>query len=340
MILYSMMNLNQVDEERMFDVFFCAHGLEGRDTRVVQLCVEKKFKVRKWVIFQYSERKNQEQDNKNELLSHLSEEKTVVVNTSYTDTQTYSQMLDSILDKLETYQYIGFDITGFKNQFFFPLFRYISERKFTGLLYAYYTEPEMYHFPKKKENSNFFPNMRNDTKVLFNYAKARAGIEIKSIPGYEGEKAKKTILIIILGFDGKVAIRIKEEYNAEKVLLVNGFPSYLPKFRDISLLNNKELVSSCNSEEIFSAYADNPFEIYNVLYRIRKKYEDYKLLIAPLGAKPLALGVCKFAMDYPQTAVLYVDSTKYVEKNTENFGASWEYQLSLGTNIVENKNGE
>lgn len=326
------MNLDQIDIDRNFDVFFCAHGLEGRDTRAIQLCVEKQLEVKKWIVFQYSERKNQ--NNEDELFHYLDKEKTVVVNTSYKDARTYREMLEPILEVMETYQNIGIDITGFKIQFFFPLFRYISERKFTGALYVYYTEPEMYYFPKKKENSNLFPNMRNDTKVLFNYSKAEAGIEIKSIPGFEGGKAKATILVIILGFDGRVAIRIKEEYNAEKVLLINGFPSYLPKFRDISLLNNKELVSACSSEETFSSYADNPFEIYNVLYRIREKYSGYKLLIAPLGAKPLALGVCKFAIDYPLTAVLYVDSARYVEKSTEAFGASWEYKLNFGKAII------
>lgn len=34
----------------------------------------------------------------------------------------------------------------------------------------------------------------------------------------------------MLGFDGKVGIRIKEEYGAEKIILINGFPAYLPKF--------------------------------------------------------------------------------------------------------------
>jgi len=165
--------------------------------------------------------------------------------------------------------------------------------------------------------------------MLFNFSKAQEGIEIKSIPGFEGARVKKNILVILLGFDGKVALRVKEMYSAEKVLLINGFPSYLPKFRDISLMNNKELVCGCEKEEIFSTYADNPFEVYNLLNRIREKNADYKLLIAPLGAKPLALGVCKFVLDYPQMGVLYADSSKYVEKSTEKFGETWEYHIEL-----------
>lgn len=103
----------------------------------------------------------------------------------------------------------------------------------------------------------------------------------------------------------------------------------MPKFRDISLLNNKELVATCGRNDIYSTSSDNPFEVYNVLKRIKEKYNGYKMLIAPLGAKPLALGVCIFAIDYPQTAVLYVESSKYVERTTEKEGESWKYQLQF-----------
>lgn len=329
MKLYNMRSIGKISEERTYDAFFCANGLEGRDTRVVKVFLEKGFFVKKWVVFHYEERVEEKDENEGNVNTCLLKQNVINIYTSYRDTRSYSQILEEILKDIENDKKIGMDITGFKNQFFFPILKIFSQRFLSGEIDIFYTEPSTYKFPKKKESTNFFPNMKEEQKVFFNYSKAEAGIEIRSIPGFEGGKSKETVLVILLGFDGKVAIRIKEEYNAEKVLLINGFPSYLPKFRDISLLNNKELVKACGKDEIFSTYADNPFEVYNVLYRIKEKYKNYKLLIAPLGAKPLALGVCKFAIDYPQTAVLYIESSKYVEKSTEYYGETWEYQLDL-----------
>lgn len=335
MILYSMRKIEEIQEEKSYDAFFCADGLEGRDIRVVELFSKNTaFSVKKWIIFHYKERTDDKQGHDSKLMTYLKGEIVTNISTSYQDSRSYSQILQEILREMEGYKNVGMDITGFKNQFFFPLLKIFAQKSQIENLDIFYTEPSTYRFPKKKTGIDYFPNMKEDQRVFFNYSKTESGVEIKSIPGFEGGRGKKTVLVILLGFDGRVAVRIKEEYNAEKVLLINGFPSYLPKFRDISLLNNKELVSGSSKNEIFNTYADNPFEVYNVLDRIRRTYNDYKLLIAPLGAKPLALGVCKFGLDFPQTAVLYVESLKYVEESTEDYGETWEYQLELKKNVL------
>lgn len=329
MKLYSMHNVTKLLPKK-YDAFFCADGLEGRDIRGVSLCIQQQFLVKKWIVFQYAERSSEKVLGESELNKFLKERNVIHIHTSYMKTRNYYELLSEILGEIGEYQSIGIDITGFKNQFFFPLLKLLSRKCTVENIDVYYTEPATYKFPQKKESTHYFPNMKDEPKVFFNYSKADAGIEVKSIPGFEGERAKDTVLVIILGFDGKVAIRIKEEYSAHKVILINGFPAYLPKFRDISLLNNKELVKACSKDEIYNTYADNPFEVYNVLYRIKEMYKEDKLVIAPLGAKPLALGVCKFVIDNPQNAVLYVQSIKYVEKSTEDYGETWIYELDLG----------
>lgn len=329
MVLYHMSNINDKICDKKYDVMICANGLEGRDTSVVKRLKENKVNVSNWIIFHYKERQKDSEREEGDALQYLINDNVSNVSTSYDDPRTYTNILEKQFGILENSVQIGIDITGFKNQFFFPLLKFLYYKLKKDKIDVFYTEPATYKFPKSRSRSSNFPNMLEDTNILFNYSKANAGIEIKSIPEFAGTSSKKTVLVILLGFDGKVAVRIKEEYSAEKVILINGFPSYLPKFRDISLLNNKELVLACGKNDIYSTYADNPFEVYNVLKRIKEQYVDYKMLIAPLGAKPLALGTCIFAIDYPQTAVLYVESTNYVEKTTEKEGESWRYQLEF-----------
>ncbi len=329
MILYHMRNIEDKIHDKKYDVMICANGLEGRDTSVVKKFKENQVEVSEWIVFHYKEREKDSDREEGDALRYIKNDNVHNVMTSYDDSRTYTKILEKQYELLRNSAQIGIDITGFKNQFFFPLIKFLHYKLEKEMIDVFYTEPATYKFPKSRSRLTFFPNVKDDVNILFNYSKANAGIEIKSIPEFAGTSSKKTVLVILLGFDGKVAVRIKEEYSAEKVILINGFPSYLPKFRDISLLNNKELVLACEKNDIYSTYADNPFEVYNVLKRIKEQYADYKMLIAPLGAKPLALGTCIFAIDYPQTAVLYVESTDYVEKTTEKEGESWQYQLEF-----------
>lgn len=324
-----MSNVNDKICDKEYDVMICANGLEGRDTSVVKKIKENKVFVSHWIVFHYEEREKDSDREEGDALQYLKNDDVSNIMTSYEDSRTYAQILEKQYELLKDSVQIGIDITGFKNQFFFPLIKFLYYKLKKEKMDVFYTEPATYKFPKSRSRLAHFPNLKEDVNILFNYSKANAGIEIKNIPEFAGTSSKKTVLVILLGFDGKVAVRIKEEYSTEKLILINGFPSYLPKFRDISLLNNKELVQACGKNDIYSTYADNPFEVYNVLKRIKEQYAEYKMLIAPLGAKPLALGTCVFAIDYPQTAVLYVESTNYVEKTTEKEGESWQYQLEF-----------
>lgn len=335
MKLYSMQSMREMNSDVLYDYFICAESKEGRDARVVEIFLEKRIRVKTWVIFHFRER---EKEGENKTIAHqekgristtLQNREIIDIYTSYHDEKSMAQILGKALEELREARYIGIDITGLKIQCFFPLLSILSlectQKKFD----VFYTEPATYKFPQRKNNSKYFPNIKDEPTPFFNYSKAEAEIEIKNIPGFEGLRAKQTVLVIILGFDGKVAERIRGENAAEKMILINGFPAYLPKFRDVSLLNNKELVKACRKDEIYNTYADNPFEVYNVLYQIKNKYSDSKLVIAPLGAKPLSLGVCKFVIDNPKNAVLYVESTKYVEDSTESFGDTWRYILDF-----------
>ena len=63
---YYMKSLDEYQGNRQYDAFFCANGLEGRDTRVVKLFQKKMFKVKKWVVFDYAERvaeKDEKEEN-------------------------------------------------------------------------------------------------------------------------------------------------------------------------------------------------------------------------------------------------------------------------------------
>jgi hypothetical protein len=211
---------------------------------------------------------------------------------------------------------IGVDISCFTKPYFYYLIKLLKERFKVSRITIYYTEPKSYLFPKG----------------LFNTFHTSTGpLSIVEIPGYSGQEARdsKRKLIILLGFDGDLSKEINEDVSPNETVVVNGFPSYTPKFKDISLIANEKLVSDHNIEVQY-ARANNPFEVYNLLESIKNKDSGATFInIAPLGTKPMALGACLFALHNPEVRIVYPLPEKYEDKYSDACWNSWMYELPL-----------
>ena len=149
------------------------------------------------------------------------------------------------------------------------------------------------------------------------------------MPSYSGKRTprKKDALAILIGFEGSRASAINNEINPDLTIPINGFPAYQPIFKDMSILNNKELLID---EEIFKnltyAPAIDPFETRDVLEDIYYEYkEKYNFSIAPLGTKPMSLGSCFFAIEHPDCRVIYQYPQEYLAKSSKGWRSSWVY---------------
>ena len=212
---------------------------------------------------------------------------------------------------------VGIDISCLTKPYLYFLIKLLKDRFKINALSVFYTEPQSYLF----------------TKGLFNNFHTSSGpLEILEIPGYSGQEERDSIrkLIILLGFDGDLSKEINEDVSPSETIVVNGFPSYAPKFKDISLIANEKLVSDHNIQVEYSK-ANNPFEVYNLLQSIKEKHKDNFAFInvAPLGTKPMALGACLFALHNPTVRVVYPLPENYEKKYTDMCWNSWKYILPL-----------
>ena len=96
-------------------------------------------------------------------------------------------------------------------------------------------------------------------------------------------------MIIFLGFEGVLASKVTEDIQYEELLLVNNLPSFFPKYKDICVINNYDLLSTHRSKLLYVP-ANNPFETFNFLDSVFDGKSS--LCVAPLSTKPVALGVC------------------------------------------------
>jgi hypothetical protein len=172
--------------------------------------------------------------------------------------------------------------------------------------------------------------------LLQSYRASLDPLFVMEVPGFPGFTTgrKNNILVFTLGFDGDLSVFISEEVTPNAVVIVNGFPAYSPKFKDISLMNNERLLNTSDAKDsIAYCRATNPYDLFNFLVALRNKNPDAFFNIAPLGPKPMALGACMFALADNSVRVVYPMPEKYANVSTDDCWHSWHYVVPLGPSL-------
>ena len=208
------------------------------------------------------------------------------------------------------------DITGFSIHELFRVIYILNVVKEVKKIHALYTEPKFYCFKQ---------GMLDAYEYLLDERKYRAIDEF-----YNSGTSNKEVLAIFLGFDRLTSTLVKDEVNPSSIALINGFPSMSPKLKDISLLNNYELITQLEQPDIYNVTVNNPFSAYNALESIFRKYPNDLINICVLGSKPMALGACLFALDHKESIkVSYAHSSNYGQNITVGDSRTWHYVLEF-----------
>ena len=154
------------------------------------------------------------------------------------------------------------------------------------------------------------------------------------IPGYFFTgKDQNEVLTIFLGFDHGLADLVYNKLGdggAIRTIAINGFPSYTPKLKDISLYNNQSLISQLQEDDVMTVTANNPFDTFNLLVKIQKQHPEVLLNICTIGCKPMALGACLFALNNlnkENIRVTYPEYNKTEFDADEESGKTWRYGI-------------
>lgn len=210
---------------------------------------------------------------------------------------------------------IGVDMTLFTRPLLFWLLKYLGLTLGGPAISVYYTEPESYRYA---------------AGTFDTYQATMGPLEVREVPGFPGRPHSSDAgnLTVLLGFDGQLAAAISDDVAPRETIVVNGFPGYFQKYKDVSLVNNERLVSGAG--KLLYAPADNPFETYNLLEDIRREVPDALMTLAPLGTKPMALGGCLFAIDNDDVRVVYARPREYVSRTSWSSWQTWRYDVRLG----------
>ena len=204
------------------------------------------------------------------------------------------------------------DISGIKTPDLFTLLKYIKLTQKIENIETVYSMPYDYMFNKEPFTS---------------YKSYDGELELCEPIGFSGNSYRDegSNLIIFMGFEGSLSLKISEECNYKDLILVNNLPSFYSKYKDISVLSNYEIITS--DQQILYTPADNPFETVNLLSRTVKYNEP--VCISPLSTKPVSLGVCMFALNNNNVRILYPISDKYKSTKTIDAYRTYIYEIPL-----------
>lgn len=164
----------------------------------------------------------------------------------------------------------------------------------------------------------------------FSYKSSLGDLQNYELTGYGGEydSADQTsTYVVFLGFEGALSLKVLEEATYANLDFVNSLPSLSQKYKDISIVNNRSAITGKTPASMLYAPADNPFEVYNFL---EHRYSDLSsVCVSPLGTKPVALGVCLFALEHENVRIVYPVSDVYSQRMANKVVKTWVYDIAL-----------
>lgn len=207
------------------------------------------------------------------------------------------------------------DITSIRIPEMFTLLKYLSVLGTHCYVDVAYSTPVEYEFQEEPFTSyhSYYGNLKTSDLIGF---------------GGMSHDMSHTQMVIFLGFEGVLSTKVNEDVMYEKLTLVNNLPSFYEKYKDISVINNYDLLTS-RHERMAYVPANNPFETYN--YLSEQLEEDEVACVAPLSTKPVALGVCLYALNHDALRVVYPMAEKYNHHRANSIHNTYVYSIPMST---------
>lgn len=314
---YDMELVSDGCRERQYDFFILAPNIEKR-SRAFLISSPKQKLVKQLIIADYANfHKKLDQEQESNYYDDF-----VGYNCNVIRAKNDGELLKGIKKaNLCIGKKVGVDITGFSIPAIYSIMNMLKNVCGINKIDVYYTEPQLYVYEE-----GYFDSYHKNIKERL----------CAPIMGYVNNgRDQREILTIFLGFDGGLADLVYYKLGEEgkeiiRTIAINGFPSYTAKLKDVSLFNNEGLISKLVREDLMTTTANNPFETYNLLCKIREDNKNVLLNLCTIGSKPMALGTCLFALDYKTDVKVtypFYEKTNYDEK--EQPGKTWRYGIDF-----------
>ena len=305
--IYSIRKIETIKEDtKLIETFIVTYQPDERSLHAIKKIVEKGIQIKNLIVFKYS--KNVDV---NHLFEELGAENTIIID-DLLDAQKFITLLKEIQDIL-TNSILYIDISCLNTPEIFFVMKYLKTLRNSQKICVLYSIPFDYHF---------------DNEPFTSYTSYDGDLETREFIGYSGdsEKTLNADLLVFMGFEGAFSFKVIEDINYNEVILVNGLPSFFQKYKDISVINNYDVIKQ-QKRKIRYVPANNPYEVYNFVEEIANGRTG--LCIAPLSTKPVALGVCLYALKNTDVRVVYPTPTLLKPAKTHSVHETLIYDVFL-----------
>lgn len=137
---------------------------------------------------------------------------------------------------------------------------------------------------------------------------------------------KKTLLVILTGFDVERTKQLVYFYNPSKVVLLIQKPNRLDNnVRNTSLLHSDECdkMGVRTSVELIDCYGEDwGYEVIEKV--VAENLSDYNIVVSSLGPKLSSISVYRTFLKHPEIALTYIPCREYNKNYCEGIGDSFE----------------
>ena len=227
----------------------------------------------------------------------------------------------SIRDFLDAHDYrcIYLDITGLSHHVWAPLLRSIRSRGERA--FCVYVEPGDYQFSSAPTEH-----------TIFDLSDRIQGIA--PLPGFVSLVSSGTetpVFVPLLGFEGaRFAFTLEEvQPKREDIFPVVGVPGFRAEYPFYTYVGNRlSLWETRSWRNVRFAAANCPFDLYYLLCEISARCGSRRMIVAPIGTKPHALGAILYHMDYADNTEILYDHPVRRAQRTRGTSRVCVYELS------------
>ena len=303
--IYTMEQISDYDFDEV-DCFICAIHDDERSCEGVVRMLNNDVEVKQAILISYDDNR---QSSKMKNLFECQVQELSILNDVNSFILCFKEAIKSFINKN-----IVIDISCIRIPDIFSIMKILKLNKHRNNVICLYSVPYDYEY------------FAGD----FSYKYSIGDLENYELTGYGGDynpEDENSTHIVFLGFEGSLSLKVLEEASYQRLTFVNSLPSFSQKYKDISILNNRSSIKGKKFDSILYIPADNPFEVYNLLDR---KFSNlHSLCISPLGTKPVALGICLFALNHEKVRIVYPISDVYSMHISNKVNKTLIYEISL-----------